>query len=393
VNRRPVSHATWGRRLFVAVTSLLTLTAGCKEPDETQLLLAALDSQAASAEPKAAPPSAPLVDINPRLLRRFQALRSQIENPENPITQAKTDLGRQLFFEPRLSKNQKLSCNTCHVLDHCGVDGLPTSLGHRGQHGTRNSPTVYNAAGFFAQFWDGRMDTVEQQATGPILNPVEMALASPDQAVKVLSSIPEYREAFKKSFPGQANPLTFNNAALAIAAFERRLTTPSRWDDYLRGKQDALTLPELEGLKVFTNVGCMVCHTGEFVGGAMFQKVGIVEEWPDQRDQGRFAITRQDTDRMMFKVPTLRNVVKTAPYFHDGSVGTLDAAVRRMGRYQLGLSLSDQEVSSIVAWLGALTGGLPSTTSNLPTCRRARPRHRRPIPRSRRGGKIAVAFL
>lgn len=192
-----------------------------------------------------------------------------------------------------------------------------------------------------------------------MLNPVEMALSSAEQAVKVLSSIPEYRDAFKKSFPLDPNPVTLANAAGAIGAFERRLTTPSRWDDYLRGKQDALSVPELEGLKVFTNIGCMVCHTGEFVGGAMYQKVGIVEPWPDQRDQGRFTITKQETDRMMFKVPTLRNIAKTAPNFHDGSVSTLDAAVRRMGRYQLGLTLSDEEVSSIVAWLGALTGELP----------------------------------
>jgi cytochrome c peroxidase len=358
VSSRRVPTATRGR-LLVGAALLAALTAGCEEPNETQLLLNALDVQAASAEPSATSPSAPSVDINPRLLRRFQALRSQIESPENPITHAKTDLGRQLFFDARLSKNQQVSCNTCHMLDHYGVDNLPTSVGHRAQHGTRNSPTVYNAAGFFAQFWDGRMGTVEEQASGPILNPVEMALASPDQAVKVLNSIPEYREAFKKSFPEDTSPVTFSNAARAIAAFERRLTTPSRWDDYLRGKQDALTVPELEGLKVFTNIGCMVCHTGEFVGGAMFQKVGIVEAWPDQTDQGRFTVTKQDTDRMMFKVPTLRNVAKTAPYFHDGSVSTLDAAVRRMGRYQLGLSLSDQEVSSIVTWLGALTGELP----------------------------------
>jgi len=356
--RQPLETGTV-RRCLAALLLATTLSA-CEEPDETPLLLAALqDNHQTEAEAEPAT-SASSVDINPRLLRRFQPLRSQIETTENPITQAKTDLGRMLFFEPRLSKAQKTSCNTCHVLDQYGVDNLATSVGHRGQHGSRNSPTVYNAAGYFAQFWDGRAETVEEQATGPILNPVEMALASPEQGVKVLASIPEYREAFSKAFPGEATPLTFANAARAIAAFERRLTTPSRWDDYLRGKQQALTVPELEGLKVFTNIGCMVCHTGEFVGGAMYQKVGIVEAWPDQRDQGRFAVTKQETDRMMFKVPTLRNIAKTAPYFHDGSVPTLDAAVRRMGRYQLGLTLSEQEVTAIVSWLGALTGDLPS---------------------------------
>lgn len=347
-------------RSWLGAVLLATSLSACDEPDETPLLLSALRENQASEAESSAPASAPSVDINPRLLRRFQPLRSQIETTNNPITSAKTDLGRMLFFEPRLSRAQKTSCNTCHVLANYGVDGLSTSVGHRGQLGTRNSPTVYNAAGFFAQFWDGRAETVEEQATGPILNPVEMALASPGQAIKVLSSMPEYREAFKQAFPGEADPLTFDNAARAIAAFERRLTTPSRWDDYLRGNQKALTVPELEGLKVFTNIGCMVCHTGEFVGGAMYQKVGIVEQWPDQRDQGRFTVTKQDTDRMMFKVPTLRNIAKTGPYFHDGSVPTLDAAVRRMGRYQLGLTLSDQEVAAIVTWLGALTGELPA---------------------------------
>jgi cytochrome c peroxidase len=344
---------------FLAAILLATALSGCDEPDETPLLMAALQAHhqsEAEAESETAKASAPSVDINPRLLRRFQPLRGQIETTTNPITRAKTDLGRMLFFEPRLSKAQKTSCNSCHVLDQYGVDNLTTSVGHRGQLGSRNSPTVYNAAGYFAQFWDGRAETVEEQASGPILNPVEMALASPEQGVKVLASIPEYRDAF----PGEAAPLTFANAARAIAAFERRLTTPSRWDDYLRGDQHALTVPELEGLKVFTNIGCMVCHTGEFVGGAMYQKVGIVEPWPDQHDQGRFDVTKQETDRMMFKVPTLRNIAKTAPYFHDGSVPTLEAAVRRMGRYQLGLTLSDREISAIVTWLGALTGQIPS---------------------------------
>jgi cytochrome c peroxidase len=357
--RRQSTSTAFGARLLGALLLGCTLV-GCEEPDETPLLLRALEMNRHANAEAAEPPSTSSVDINPRLLRRFQPLRSQVESADNPITEAKTDLGRMLFFEPRLSKSQKTSCNTCHALDNYGVDNLVTSVGHRGQHGTRNSPTVYNAAGFFAQFWDGRAETVEEQALGPILNPVEMALVSPEQGVKVLNSIPEYRQAFIKAFPGEAEPVTFANVGRAIGAFERRLTTPSRWDAFLRGNQQALTVPELEGLKVFTNIGCMVCHTGEFVGGAMYQKVGIVEPWPDQRDQGRFAVTKQDTDRMMFKVPTLRNIEKTAPYFHDGSVPTLDAAVRRMARYQLGLTLSDQEVAAIVTWLGALTGDLPS---------------------------------
>jgi cytochrome c peroxidase len=293
------------------------------------------------------------------LLRRFEPLRSQFENKEHAVTDAKVELGRMLFFEKRLSKNHDLSCNSCHGLDRFGVDGHPTSPGHRGQRGARNSPTVYNAAGFFAQFWDGRADTVEQQAMLPILNPSEMAVPSAEHAVAVLRSMPEYEQAFERAFPGQPEPLSPANIGAAIGAFERRLTTPSRWDDFLRGNQKALSDLELEGLRVFTNVGCMVCHTGELLGGAMYQKVGIVEPWPNQKDQGRFEVTKQEGDRMMFKVPTLRNVAKTAPYFHDGSVATLDAAVRAMGKHQLGLNLAEREVSAIVAWLEALTGEPP----------------------------------
>jgi len=343
---------------LLAIVGVAAGLAGCREPDETLEFTQALEENAARA------PSAPAEEphageINPRLLRRFEPLRSQIETPDNSITNGKVELGRMLFFEKRLSKNQELSCNSCHALDHYGVDGEPTSLGHRKQRGGRNAPTVYNAAGFFAQFWDGRAAHVEQQALGPILNPVEMALASGDQAVRVLKSMPEYRTAFASAFPGDRDPVTFENVGRAIGAFERRLMTPSRWDQYLRGNQTALNDRELEGLKIFTNIGCMVCHTGEFVGGSMYQKVGVVEPWPNQKDQGRYEITKQDVDRMMFKVPTLRNVARTAPYFHDASATTLEDAVRKMGRHQLGLTLSDGEVSAIVAWLGSLTGTLP----------------------------------
>ena len=340
---------------------LVLALGGCNEPDETRTLLAALEvSNAKGAQIADEAAAEDTVSINPRLLRRFQPLRSHLETSANSLTNAKVDLGRALFFETRLSKNHDVSCNTCHKLDHYGVDGLPTSVGHRGQHGTRNAPTVYNAAGFFAQFWDGRMDTVEQQALGPISNPLEMALPSEKHGLQVLKSIPQYQEWFKRAFPEDREPVTFVNVGRAIGAFERRLTTPSRWDDYLRGNQAALDGRELEGLKLFTNIGCMVCHTGEFVGGAMYQKVGIVEAWPNQKDQGRYEVTKQEGDRMMFKVPTLRNIAKTGPYFHDGSVATLDEAVRRMAKYQLGLSLSDYEVSDLVAWLGSLTGSLPT---------------------------------
>jgi cytochrome c peroxidase len=346
------------RSLLPLVAVLLAVApTACSEPDETPSLLEALKDSAV--RPAYAPEKKSSVEINPRLLRRFEPVRSRIDTPANVLTSAKMDLGRMLFFEKRLSKNQELSCNTCHQLANYGVDNQPTSTGHHGHRGGRNAPTVYNAAGFFAEFWDGRAGSVEQQAIIPMLDPTEMAMSGAAQADKVLKSMPEYLAAFKNAFPGERDPVTIGNIGLALGAFERRLTTPSRWDEYLRGNQSALTDPELEGLKAFTNIGCMVCHTGEFLGGGMYQKVGVVEPWPNQKDQGRYEVTKQEVDRMMFKVPTLRNIAKTAPYFHDGSVPTLDAAVRRMGRYQLGLNLADREVSTIVAWLGALTGRLP----------------------------------
>jgi len=333
------------------------VVSACREPDETQALLEALRHSGLPLANAAELDDRPT--INPRLLRRFEPLRKRIEVEGHPLEDAEIELGRMLFFDPRLSKDQDISCHSCHVLDQYGVDGASRSKGHRGQLGDRNAPTVYNAAGSFAQFWDGRAQTVEQQALGPIFNAKEMALPSPEVGVTILQAMPEYVAAFHAAFPEDRDPVTMANVGQAIGAFERTLTTPSRWDTYLGGDEHALTATEIEGLKVFTDVGCMVCHTGELLGAAMYQKLGVVDAWPDQEDQGRFEVTGHEVDRMVFKVPTLRNVAKTAPYFHDGSVKSLELAVRMMGRYQLGLRLSEREVSSIVAWLDSLTGTLP----------------------------------
>jgi cytochrome c peroxidase len=324
--------------------------------------------------------SAPPIGVNPRLLRRFKPLREALVAEGDVTTTAQVDLGRMLYFETRLSKNHDVSCNSCHKLDAYGVDGERTSLGHRQQRGTRNSPTVYNAAGHFAQFWDGRADTIEAQATAPMVNPLEMALASPAAAENVLRSIPEYRTRFAAAFPGDAEPVSAANIGKALGAFERGLLTPSRWDDYLKGNKRALTTQEVEGLAVFTGVGCMVCHTGEFLGGSMFEKAGVVEDWPNQADQGRYDVSSNPGDRMMFKVPTLRNVEKTAPYFHDGSAATLDDAVRMMGRHQLGLELTQRERASIVAWLRSLTGELPHEYVRAPALPAASAETPRPDP-------------
>jgi cytochrome c peroxidase len=300
-------------------------------------------------------------EINPRLLRRFKPIRKTLalDNAPEPSA-AETELGRMLFFDKRLSKDHDLSCNSCHRLDKFGVDNEPTSVGAKGVRGRRNSPTVFNAAGHFTSFWDGRAGNVEDQAKGPILNPDEMAMTDAAAVVAALQNIPGYVTAFRKAFPGDASPVNYDNVGRAIGAFERKLVTPSRWDRYLAGERDALSSQEVAGFKLFTDLGCMTCHTGEMVGGSMFQKVGVAAPWPNQADQGRSELTKLDSDRMLFKVPSLRNVAKTAPYFHDGSAATLEEAIEMMARHQVGEELSAGDAALIATWLGSLTGELPA---------------------------------
>jgi cytochrome c peroxidase len=272
---------------------------------------------------------------------------------------AKVDLGRMLFYEPRLSLNNDVSCNSCHDLASYGVDGKPVSTGHLNQRGGRNAPTVYHASGHIAQFWDGRAADVEEQAKGPVLNPIEMAMPSAAEVEARLRSIPGYVAAFKKAFPGESQPVTFENMARAIGAFERNLVTPSRWDKYLAGEKSAVTAEEIRGHEEFVKGGCAACHSGESIGGGLFHRLGARKAWPVATDVGRIAVTKAESDRMVFKVPSLRNIEKTGPYFHDGQVATLSEAVRLMGQYQLGEDLADERVNSIVAWLRSLTGELP----------------------------------
>ena len=302
----------------------------------------------------------PAVQVDSARLGIFKALPPVMDSAANPISDAKVALGRMLYFDARLSRGQDVSCNSCHVLSHYGVDNQPVSDGYKGQKGTRNSPTVYNAAGHFVQFWDGRATNVEEQAKGPILNPVEMAMPDEKRVRAVIDSMPEYVEAFQKAFPGEKHPVTFDNLAKAIGAFERNLVTVSRWDKFLGGDQAALSDAEKAGLNKFLDVGCQTCHNGVYVGGSMFQKLGLAKPWDNVKDPGRFSVTKQETDRMVFKVPTLRNIEKTAPYYHDGSISTLDEAVRQMADHQLARTLSKEETDSIVAFLKALTGELPA---------------------------------
>ncbi len=309
----------------------------------------------AAAPDAGATPSEEAID----LLASFSALPASFESETNPLTDAKIDLGRMLYFDTRLSKNHDVSCNSCHDLAQYGVDRKRFSTGHRRQMGGRNSPTVYNAGGHIAQFWDGRAETLEDQATGPMMNPVEMAMPEPARVIATLQSMPEYMAAFEKAFPGEKDPVTFPNVAKAIGAFERKLVTPSRFDKYLAGDPKALTAKEKDGLKLFVETGCTTCHNGPAVGGSSFQKLGLVEPYPDQSDLGRFGVTQDEADKMKFRVPSLRNVAKTGPYFHHGKYAKLDQVVRTMAKHQLGKKLTHAEVGKIIAFLNALTGELP----------------------------------
>jgi cytochrome c peroxidase len=302
------------------------------------------------------PPARPQASIEPAMTKAFAPLSDVVPVSQGVGSSDLVQLGRMLFFEPRLSKSQKISCNSCHDLATYGVDGQPTSDGHKGQKGDRNSPTVYNAAAHFAQFWDGRAADVEAQAKGPVLNPVEMAMPGESKVIEMLESMPEYVTAFARAFPKNKEPITYDNMATAIGAFERKLMTPSRWDALLKGDQNALTPEEKIGFRTFVDSGCSGCHSGMLLGGSMYQRMGAVKAFARSADPGRMKVTHAESDRAMFKVPSLRNIEKTGPYFHDGQTATLQQAVREMGEYQLGVTVSDQQVKEITDFLKALTG-------------------------------------
>jgi cytochrome c peroxidase len=297
--------------------------------------------------------------IDPAQLKAYAPL-PEVAPGKEPITEEKVALGRMLYYEPRLSKSQKISCNSCHGLTQYGVDNEATSNGHKGQKGDRNSQTVYNAALHFVQFWDGRAPDVEEQAKGPVLNPVEMAMTSAKQVIAVLKSMPGYVDAFRKAFPNDKNPVTYDNMGKAIGAFERKLITPARWDKFLKGDQTALTAEEKIGFNTFVASGCQTCHAGVLLGGNMFQKIGAVKPWPDTSDPGRYKVTKSEADKFVFKVPSLRNIEKTGPYFHDGKIATLKEAIAKMADYQVGETLSDAEIQSIETWMKSLTGAIPA---------------------------------
>jgi cytochrome c peroxidase len=301
------------------------------------------------------------------------------EEPIQPIPisfdydRAKVELGKKLFFEPRLSKSGWITCNSCHNLSTGGADNLPTSIGHKWFFGPINSPTVLNAKFNLAQFWDGRAKDLKEQAGGPIANPIEMG-SSHEIAVSVLQSIPEYVQWFKEAYGDER--IDIDKVTDAIAAFEDTLTTPnSRFDYWLKGYTEYLSESEMEGYNLFKNKGCTMCHNGVGVGGNSYQKFGMAKPYDkDTHTLGRYNVTKNEQDKYVFKVPLLRNIELTAPYFHDASTWSLSEAVNIMSEYQLGLSLTDDETNKIVAFLRTLTGDqpdiifpiLPPSTANTP---------------------------
>jgi cytochrome c peroxidase len=361
-----MSRRSDGKR--AAFTALLAAALACGACDRSD----GDDAQAASPD---APPQAEEMQkpqgpdaqvLRERALAIFRTLPSEVSTAENPLTEEKIELGRMLYYESRISKSHEFSCNSCHLLDRYGVDGEPTSLGHRGQRGTRNSPTVYNAALHVAQFWDGRAPTLEEQAKGPVLNPVEMGMPSEDYVLTVLRSIPGYAPLFHAAFPGEDDPITYENAAKAIGAFERKLMTPGSFDAFLGGDTSALTDEQLAGLQTFLDTGCVTCHNGPAVGGGMYQKLGVVKPYATE-DLGRYEVTKNEADKYVFKVPSLRNITQTGPYLHDGSIASLDEMIRIMGEHQLGKSLAPEEVASIHAFLRTLTGRVDASYVAKPT--------------------------
>ncbi|MBP9149094.1 MAG: cytochrome-c peroxidase [Rhodoferax sp.] len=280
--------------------------------------------------------------------------------PPAQINLGMVELGKKLYFDPRLSKSGFISCNSCHNLSMGGTDNIPTSIGDKWQQGPINAPTVLNSSMNVAQFWDGRAADLKAQAGGPIANPGEMGFTH-TLAVGVLASIPAYVREFKTVFG--TDKIDIDQVTTAIAEFEKTLVTPnSRFDQWLLGKTDALSADELAGYKLFKDSGCVGCHNGPAVGGASFQKMGIFAPYKGKVEgiEGRSAVTGKDVDRMNFKVPTLRNIDMTYPYFHDGAANTLPEAVDVMGRLQLGKKFSGDENAKIVAFLKTLTGDQPN---------------------------------
>jgi cytochrome c peroxidase len=320
-------------------------------------------------------PAATRAEDDAALLKRaqelFQPLPKDMATPEFPITKERVDLGQQLFFDPRLTVDGNMSCASCHQPALYGTDALPTSIGVKQRLHPRNSPTNLNAA-LNVIHWRGDRESVEDQVIKALTSPITSGQVDLKAVEDRLGRIPGYAPLFRAAFADDANPMTAQNIAKAIGAYERTLVTPSPFDACLNGRSDALSPTARTGLQKFINTGCVMCHSGVGVGGGMYQKFGVVEDYwlatgSTNIDKGRFDVTKDPADLYVFRVPSLRNVARTAPYFHDGSVATLPEAVKVMAQVQLGVTLGDADTRDIVAFLESLTGDLPDNFATAPT--------------------------
>jgi cytochrome c peroxidase len=298
-------------------------------------------------------------------------LPASMPSAENPITPEKVALGNILFWEPRISIDGTVSCSKCHPPSLYAADGLKKSVGHNCVENPRNDPTVFNAASQIAEHWIGNRTSVEDQAKQAVIGPPAFGMPSYEAVEKILRSYPQYRVLFRAAFPSDKEPVTVDNFAKAVGAFERTLVTPGPFDAFLKGKKEALTAEQKKGLGAFMDEGCVGCHFSPYVGGQMYQKFGLFEPYwkytkSEKIDEGRYVVTKKESDKYVFKVPVLRNVAMTRPYFHDGSVDKLEEAVWIMGKIQLGKDLSKERVQEIVSFLHSLTGKIPEDVLTVP---------------------------
>ena len=368
---RPYTPAAMHFRFVLSLLASASLSIACdnKKPDSLPTPTtkdmppatgpAAIDTAAALPKGRA---------FDPSQLAVFAPLPEKIERPDNLLTDEKVALGKMLWFDTRLSKGQDVSCNSCHDVTKSGADDAPISTGTKKQKGTRHTPTIFNAAGGFAQGWDGRWALVEE-AVVPHAGQATVMGVDEKRFVDTIASVPAYAAAFKKSFPDAKGVVSAETVSMAIGAYTRKLLTPSRWDKFIAGDQAALTDDEKAGLGVFLDSNCMTCHAGKYVGAAQNQKLGVAKAWPldgGTPELGRYEVTKQDVDRGVFKVPTLRNVTKTAPYLHDGSIASLEDLTKLMSRHQVGRELTDAQSKAIVTFLGALSGDPPKDLVSRP---------------------------
>jgi len=301
----------------------------------------------------------------------FGPLPQVMTSEKNPITPEKVKLGKILFYETRISVDGTVSCARCHPFGLYAADGLKKSIGNNCKVNPRNAPTILTAAGQISAHWIGNRTDVEDQARQSVVGPPSFGMPSYEAVENKLKEIREYMDLFKKAFPADNNPITVDNFAKSVGAFERTLVTPSAFDAFVKGDRTALTASQKRGLKTFIETGCMSCHSSAYFGGQMYQKFGIVEPYwkytkSEPIDEGRYVVTKNEADKYVFKVPIHRNVAKTAPYFHDGSIDKLEDAVWIMGKIQLGKDLDKTRVEEVVTFLKSLTGKIPEDALRVP---------------------------